>query len=147
MFRVDRRHEIAAVVHRHLRLGRDDRFDVRVVRRVIFAFDRERRNAVVAERRGDVVLRRERIARAERDLRAAGLQRQHEVRRLGRDVQARADANALERFLDFEAVADLREHRHVGSRPRDARRPGFCEAAVLDVSGGLIQYGHGFKYS
>ena len=122
VFGIDRRHQIAAVVHRHVRLGRDHRLDVLVVGGVVFAFDRVRRDLIVfAERGRDVVLGRERVARAQRDVRAAGFERQHQVRGFGRDVQAGADAYAGERAGLREAVADLREDRHERRRPLDAR--------------------------
>ena len=135
MLGVDRRHEIAPIVHRHLRLGRDHRFDVRVIGIVIFTFDRIGWNAVIAQRRRDVVLGRERVAGAQRQLRAAGLQRQHQVRRFGGNVKARAYADAAERLLDLEAIANLCQHGHVRAGPRDARAAGFGQAAILDVAG------------
>ncbi len=103
----DRRDQIAAVVHRDLRVRGDHRLDVRVVGRVVFALDRVGGDAVLAERRRDVVLRRQRIARAERDRRTAGLQREHQVRGLGGDVQARADAHAVAAASPSETVANL----------------------------------------
>ena len=48
MLRENRRNEVAAVVHRDLRMRRDHRLDVRIIRRVVFALDRVRRDAVVA---------------------------------------------------------------------------------------------------
>ena len=48
-----------------------------------------------------------------------GLQRPHEVRGLGRDVQARRDAVAAQRLLALEALADRGEHRHLPVGPLD----------------------------
>ena len=79
---------VGAVVHRQLRLVIDRRFDVRVVRVIVLALDREHGDVVlVHERRGHVVLSRKWVGGAEHDIRAAGLQRAGEVRRLGRHVQ------------------------------------------------------------
>ena len=61
------------------------------------------------ERRGGVVLGRERVRGAEDHVGAAGLQRAHQVRRLGRDVQAGGDAVPGERLLGREALADRSE--------------------------------------
>ena len=81
---------VGAVVHRDVRLVIDRSLDVLVVRIVVLALDRERRDPVLLdEGGGDVVLGRERIGRADDDVRSAGLERAHQVRGLGRHVQAR----------------------------------------------------------
>ena len=134
VLRENGRHEIAPVVHRHLRTRRDHRFDVRIIALVIFALDRERRHAVLTERGRDVILRRERIARAERGLGAPGFEREHEVCGLGCHVQACADAHAAQRLLLFEALANLRQHGHVRAGPGDARAALLGERTILDVA-------------
>ena len=138
---VDAADDVGAVVHRHLRLVGDGRIDVSVVGVGVLALDRVGADAVVLDQRGgDVVLRGERVARAQHDVGASGLQRAHEVRGLGGDVQARADAHAVERLLGCEALADAGEHRHVGVGPLDARLASIGEGDVLDVviHGGLL---------
>ena len=81
----------------------------------------------VAERLGDVLLRDERVGRAERDVGPALAQREDEVRRLGGDVQAGADADAGERALAGEARADRAQDGHLPARPLDpaAGEPGL----------------------
>ena len=81
----------------------------------------------------DVVLRGERVRRAEHHVRAAGLQRAHEVRGLGRDVQARGDAVAVERLLVLEPLADRLQHRHLPVCPLDAAHAFGGEREVLHV--------------
>ena len=66
----------------------------------------------VRERGRHVVLGRERIRGAERDLRSASLERQHEVRGLRRDVETRGDAPAFERLFLFEPGAHLAKDGH-----------------------------------
>ena len=118
--RVDRGDEVGAVVERHLRAARDHRRDPRRPRVHVLAVDGVHlRLAVGDQRRGDVVLRGERVGRAQRDLRPAGPQRPHEVRRLRRDVQARADRDALQRPLGGEALADRAQDRHLRVGPLD----------------------------
>ena len=98
----------------------DRRLDVAVVRVVVLTLDREHRDPVLGdERRRHVVLRRQRVGGAEHDVRAASLQRAGEVRGLRRDVQAGRDADARERLLPLEALADRGEHRHLPVRPLD----------------------------
>ena len=112
---------VGAVVHRQMRLVIDRRLDVLVVRVVVLALDRERRDLVaVDERRRDVVLRGERVRRAQHHVGAAGLQGAGQVRGLGRHVQAGGDAVAGERLLALEALADRGQHRHVAVGPLDA---------------------------
>ena len=127
--------EIAAVVHGELWIGGDGRFDVAVIARVVLAFDREHAHPVVDhERGGDVILRRERVARAQRDLGPAGLERQHEIRGLGSDVQTRANAHACKGLLFGKALADGREHGHALGRPRHASPAFRREPGVFDVA-------------
>ena len=95
-----------------------------------------------AQRRGDVVLRRERVGRAQRDVGAAGLEREHQVGGLGGDVEARADAHAGERLGLREAVADLGEHGHERGGPLDAGLAGIGERDVFDVAAGLLDCLH-----
>ena len=118
---VKKRHHVGAVVHRDLRLGLEHRLDVPVVRVPVLAFAGERRDALVLdERRGGVVLGRQRIRRAERDRRAGIAQRDREVRGLSGDVEACADAQPLERLLRRDTLADAREDGHLAPGPLDA---------------------------
>ena len=97
---------------------------MRVVGIAILALARVRRDVVVRdERRGDIVLRRQRIRRAQRDLGAAGLQREREVRGLSGHVKARADAQPEERLFLREALRDAGEHGHLARRPLDPPLP------------------------
>ena len=74
--RVEHADHVGAVVHRDLRLVVDRGLDVLVVRVVVLALDREDGDVVLLDERGrDVVLRRQRVRRAEDDVGAAGLQR------------------------------------------------------------------------
>ena len=140
VFGVDRRDEIAAVVHRHVRLRRDDALDVAVVGLLVFALDGEGRDPVVYGECGrDVVLRRERVRGAQRDLGAARFEREHEVGGFGRDVEARADAHAGQRFGLREARADLREHGHERRRPLDPRLAGIGKPLVFDMAAPLFK--------
>ena len=81
----------------------------------------------------DVVLGRERVRRAQHDVRAAGLKRPHEVRSLGRDVEARGDAMAGQRLLTLESFPDRREDRHLPVGPLDPPLPIFGEGEVFHV--------------
>ena len=134
------RDEIAAIVHRELRIGRDDRFDVRVVALVVLTFDGEDLALMILDERGrDVVLRGERITCAERDFRAAGAQRDHKVGGLGGDVETRTESQAREGTLLGEPLAHRREYRHALRRPRDATPAELGQSNVLDVVGGRGQ--------
>jgi hypothetical protein len=104
---VQERDEVAAVIHGQLWMGVGDRFEVRVVGVSVLAASRVDGDPVLRDERGrDVVLGRERVAGREDDLGAAGLERAHQVGRLGRDVQARADAQSFERPVALEALTD-----------------------------------------
>jgi hypothetical protein len=62
---------------------------------------------------GFVVLRAQRVRGADVHLRPTVPQRKQQVRRLRRDVQARADAYALQRLFSCEALADLGDDGHL----------------------------------
>ena len=132
--RVQHADHVGAVVHRQLRLVVDRGLDVLVVGVVVLALDREDGDVeLVDERRRDVVLRRKRVRRAEHDVRAALLQRAHQVRGLARDVQARGDAVARERLLGREALADRGQDRHLPVGPLDPVDAFRREREILDV--------------
>ena len=67
------------------------------------------------------------------DLGAARLERAHEVGGLGRDVEAGRDAQAFERPLALEALADEAQHGHLPLGPLDAADALVREAKVGDV--------------
>ena len=125
---------IRSVVHRQLRFVVDSRLDVRVVRLVVLALDREDRNVeIVHQRSGDIVLRGEWVGRTEHDVRPAGLERAHEVRGLGRHVQARRDAASLKRLFTLEPLADRREDRHLPVGPHDPAHTLGSKGQILHV--------------
>ena len=132
--RVEDADHVGAVVHREVRLVVDGRLDVRVVRVVVLALDREDGDVELRdERRGDVVLRRERVRGAQHDVGAAGLERPHEVRGLGRHVETGGDAVARERLLLLEPLADRGEHRHLPVGPLDPPLALLREGEILYV--------------
>ena len=109
---------------------------MRVVRVAVLAAPGERRDPVLGdERRRDVVLRGQRVRRREHDVGAAGLERPHEVRGLGRDVQAGADPDALERPLRLEPLADQPQDGHLALGPVDAADALGRQAEVGHVVG------------
>ena len=76
------------------------------------------------------------LRRGQDDLGAAGLERPHQVGRLGRDVEAGADAQAVERPLALEPLADQAQDGHLALRPLDPADALGGEAEVGDVVGG-----------
>ena len=116
--RVEDADHVGAVVHRQVRLVVDGRVDVRVVRVVVLALDGEDGMPYSStSAAADVVLRRQRVRRAEDHVGAAGRQRAHEVRGLGRHVQARRDPVAGQR------LARARTGRGSPRAPASAGRP------------------------
>ena len=114
---------VGAVVHRQVRAVVDRRLDVAVVGVVVLSLDRERGDSVLLDQRcRHVVLRRERVRRAEDDVGAARLQRPSQVRRLGGDVQARRDAETGERLLASNRSRIARARASAGPPTRSAAR-------------------------
>ena len=111
--------------------------DVLVVGVVVLALDGEGGDAVVLDQRGgDIVLGGQGVGGAQHDVHAAGLQGPHEVRGLGRDVQAGDGGQPFERLLLLEALADGAEHGHLALGPLDAAATGISEAEVFHIVGG-----------
>ena len=129
--------EIAAVVHGDVGLVIERGLDVLEVGGAILALDGVDGDALVDQRRGDVVLRAQGIAGAEDQIGAARLQRLHEQRGLGGHVQAGGDAQALERLHLGEAGADVAQHRHRALGPFDAAVALLGQVQILDVVRGL----------
>ena len=131
---VELRDQVSAVVHRDLGPGREHGVEVPVVPRVVLALVSEDRNAVLLDqRRRRVVLGGERIGRAEHDLSAARLEREHQHRGFRRHVEAGAETDALERLFLGEALTHLTQDRHRLFRPLDPEAPGRGLRQVLDV--------------
>ena len=72
----------------------------------------------------------------------AGLERAHQVRRLGRDVLARRDAQALERPLLLEARANCSQHWHLAIGPLDLATARVGQIERLDVVGDVAHGCH-----
>ena len=75
------------------------------------------------------------LRRGEDDVCATGLERAHQVGGLGRDVEARADAQAVERPVALEALADEAQDGHLALGPLDPADALGGEAEVGDVVG------------
>jgi hypothetical protein len=134
--RVKHRDQVGAVVHRELGLRVERAREVLVVRVVVLALDGKRRDAVfLHERRGHVVLRRERIRGAERDLGPAVAEGEHQVRRLRGHMKACGDTQPLEGLFLCEALADFPHNGHVLPRPPDAVHALRGEGQILYVMG------------
>ena len=119
-----------------LRLVVERRHDVRVVGVVVLALDGVDRDVVVAHQAGgNVVLRGQRIGGAQHDVGAAIAQGDRQVGGLGGDVQAGGDADALQRLVLDEVLADdLQDlHRLVG--PVDALLAHIGKRQVGDIAG------------
>src|SRR5829696_4849831 len=101
-----------------------------VIRLVFFAFDGKDRYAVLDERRRDVVLGRQRIARAEACACATGLESKGQVCGLGGDMGADHNANTVKRPLSVEPISYLPQYRHLSRRPVDSL-PAFGGAAGI----------------
>ena len=130
--------EVGAVVHRDGRMALEHRAQMAVIGVAILAMNRVGRDAVFGDqRRRDVVLGRERIARAAEDLRAARLERAQQVGGLAGDVQACAEPLALERLVFGEAFADFPQHRHLPVGPFDSFAAGGGQSEIAHVVLGI----------
>jgi len=133
-FGVEEGDQVAAVVHGDLGMGVGDRVEVGVVRVAILAPAGIARDPELGDQRGrHIVLGRKWVRGRQHDGRAARLERPHEVRGLGRDVEARPDAQAGERSLALEALPDEPKDGHLALGPFDAADPFGRQAEVGHV--------------
>ncbi len=132
---VQNRHQVSAIIHRDVRLVIDRRQNVVVVSVVVLALDGEDRNALIAHQAGrNIILRGERIRRAQHNVGSAVAQADRQVRRLRRNVQARRDANAFQRLVLDEFFADNLQHLHGLVRPLNALLAQFGQFQALDIA-------------
>ena len=131
-----------AIIHRDLRVEFRGRVEVLEVGLVALAANRERRDAVLVRQcRRDLVLRRQRVRGGQPHVGAAVLERQHQVRGLRGDVQARRDADARKRLGRRKAVANDAHDRHLARCPLDASNAGSRLVRVRDVALVLVLRG------
>ncbi len=145
---MERTDQVRAIVHRDVGAMRQRRANVLVVGGVVLTLDREHLDPVVLdEMRGDVVLRRQGVRRAQRHVRAARLEGDREVGRLRGDVQTSGKAPSCQRSLPGEAFPQEAQHRHGALRPLGAAASLGGQAQVLDVGrGGAGRRGHAFTF-
>ena len=120
-FTQGRSDQIRAIVHGELRFVVQSGIEVPVVRLIVFALDGKNRNPVIAHQAGgNVILSRERIGSTKDHIGAAIAQGDHQVRRLAGDVETGGNANALERLVLDEFLADELQNLHGLIGPLDA---------------------------
>src|SRR5882762_4778731 len=126
--------EVRAIIHGELRFVLERCAQMRIVGVVILTLDGESRNVVVAIERGrDFVLRGKWIGRAEYGISATIAERDHQVGGFAGHVQTSGNAQALERLLLDEALADLFQHGHLLSGPFDLALTSVGQPNVLYV--------------
>ena len=134
-----RRHHVRAVIDQDVRFVVERGVDMSVVGLVVFALDGEDWNPFVHQSRRHIILCRKRIAGAENGIGATGLERQRQIRGLGRDMGADEHADAV------EAVSPQRTGRESEPAPASRARPtrsGVAlrgERRILDVERHLFR--------
>src|SRR5215831_13499703 len=99
VFGMEQAHQVSAVIHRDGWPALEYRAQVTVVGVTILVVNGVGRNLVfLYQRRGNIVLGRERVRRTAEYFRAASLERAQQVGGFAGDVQACAEALALERL-------------------------------------------------
>ena len=127
-------HQVRAIVHRDRRLVPARGRDMIVIGLAVLALDCEGLDAEVPDQTGGyVVLRRQRVGRAEHQVGPAGLQRPAEVGGFGGHVQARAHSPALQRLVPGEPLAHLAQDGHVVIRPQNPPLALIRQREVLHV--------------
>jgi hypothetical protein len=132
---VKNRDQVGAVIHGDVRLVIDRRKNVAVIGVVVFAFDGEHGNPMVAHQAGrDIVLRRERIRGAQYDIGASVPQSDCQVRCFRRHVQARGHANPFQRLVLDKFFADDLQNFHRLVRPVNALLAKIGKFNALNVT-------------
>ena len=133
-FFVERAHQVGAVIHGHVRLVVEGGVDVLVVGDVVFALDGVNGDLEMGDQRSrHIILRRERVGGGQDDIRPASVQGVHQVGGLGGHMQAGGNAQALQRALFFEALADQAQDGHLSLCPFDLPAPAFRQVDIFDI--------------
>jgi hypothetical protein len=130
---VHREDEIGAVVERQRRLELQRLADAPVEFVDVHSVPGVDRDAVGGQRRGDVVLGRERVAARPGNLGTGGMQSAHQHGGFLGDVQAAGDPHAGERLRFREALLECHHHRHARLGPLDAHASGVGELRIGDL--------------
>jgi hypothetical protein len=130
---MERGHDIGPIVDHEVRLVIERCLDVAIVGLGVFALDRENRNAGVDQCGRDIVLRGERVARAEDRVGSAGLECECEIGRFGGDMRTAEQAQPFERLLLRELITDLPKDRHFSRSPIDAPPPIGGQRRILNI--------------
>jgi len=131
---MQRAHQVCTIIHGHLRLVVQSRAQVFVVSNIIFAFDGKGGNLKMVDQRcGDIILGRQRVRSSQRHIRPAGLERAHEVGRLGRHVQTGRNTHSLQRAFFGEALTDQAKHGHLPFRPFDLQATAIRQPGVFYI--------------
>jgi len=131
---VQHRHQVRAVIHRHRRVMVQRRVDVLVVGVVVLAANGIGLDRVLLHQRGgDRIVGGKRVGCAQSDVGAGCFQRQHQVGRLARDMQAGCQLDALQGLFLREPPADQQQHGHLTRRPVDQVLALAGQLHVLDV--------------
>src|SRR6516225_4305643 len=85
------------------------------------------------QRRGNIVLSRERVRRAAEYFSAAGLERAQQVGGFAGDMQAGAEALALEWQLLEKTLANTPQNRHLALGPFDSFETRRRQTEIVDV--------------
>src|SRR5215472_1030292 len=131
----ERSDEVAAVVHGELRLVLERGLEMLVIGGVVLALDGEGGDIEVAiEGGGNFVLRGERVRGAKNGVGAGIAKGDHEVGGFTGHVKARGNAQASERLLLDEALADLLENGHLLRGPFDLALAGIGKPDVFHIT-------------
>jgi hypothetical protein len=126
--------QVAAVIHRELGVGIQHLMDVAIVGLLIFAFDGIDGDTIVFhERSRHIILRGEWVRGAQGNLRAARLERAHQIGSLGGYMETRRDTDAAQRLLLLKSLADEAQHRHLVLCPFDAQGALLRQTQVLHI--------------
>ena len=130
--------QVGAIVDRDpwdIRVGaRDQARDVRLIGVEALTAAGPHLDSVLGDqRRGDLILRRQRIGRAERHLGAGQPERSHQVRRLGGHMQAGGDPDSAQRTLALKPLGHLGKDGHLARRPGDPVGAGRRQREVGDL--------------
>ena len=138
-----RGNQVGPVVQQEIRLRIQYGVQVPAERAGVFPPFREYGHSVMHDQAGrHVVLRAQGIGCADDGLRAACLDRRDQVGRLGRNVQANADAQVAKGLFPRETVFYRTQDRHLAGVPCHARRAGLGEIGITDVRfHGYCHYG------
>ena len=125
-------HQIATVINDDVRGDGENAAQMRLILLVRAAVDCVHIHSLCRQRRGNIILRRQRIRAGDVHLCTAHFEHTAEIRGLGLQMHGQRDLEAGKWLLSRKIAADVAQNRHMCFYPADLPLSGFRKVQIFD---------------